>query len=628
MTQLTQGLNKLSELNELKRLSQRGITMKKMAKGILLVVGFIMMASSVEAQWSHSCTENTPICNWYGDQGAAGTLLSDSAGGAIVIFGHRTGPYEWEVDAYAQHIDREGYLLWGNSARLIESSPGNYHGRSIARDGILKNNDGGWYLIIRDVYFNHQTLLEDSSMVFFQRYDSLANPLWGEKGIQMTPMNSVMGDTFYGAEHMVNDGEGGIIFVRTRYIKDKEMKVWLQRMSPEGEFMWDSVGVQMLCYHDPDSFYFGFTDLVPDGQGGAVFCYENGYFQRVDRDGHKLWGENLIHPWPEAPESTVVGYMLPMRDGGVILVGSRYEGRHGGHDYSCVKAQRLDGDGNPLWGEGGVQVSPVGLELSGGGKVVSDGGGGAITVWSVADTLWGVHRSVYAQRIDSLGNLLWDEEGVLICDGAVGCPGRRRMCTDGTGGVIIAWEDRRNETNWDCDIYGQRIDSAGVVRWKENGIPISRKLRTQDCQSIVSDGSGGAIIVWTELNYETDWDVYGQQVNGKGQLGVVDWVEPGYKEVLPSQFALLQNYPNPFNATTIINYELRIKNSPVRTTLKIYNILGEEVVTLVDKKQKAGSYRVVWDGRNNQGKELVSGIYFCRLITGGFSQVRKLALIR
>jgi len=362
--------------------------MRRIAKDILLVVAFIMLASSVMAQWSHNCTENTPICNWYGIQGAATMpLFSDSAGGAIVIFGDKTGPYEWEVDSYVQHIDREGYLLWGNSARQIQESPGDYHGRFIAREGGLKNSDGGWYLIIRDVYFNHQTLLRDSSMIYFQRYDSLANPLWGEKGIQMTPMNYLMGDTFYGASHMVNDGEGGIIFVKTRYIKDEEMSVHLQRMSPEGEFLWDSLGVKMLCYHNPDSFYWRFTNLVPDGQGGAIFSYENGYFQRVDRDGHKLWGDNLIHPWPEAPETTGVGSMIPMRDGGVILVGLRYEGMDGEYIYRCVKAQRLDGGGNLLWRGSGVQVSPVGLELGGGG--FSDGRGGAIITWSVEDTLWG-----------------------------------------------------------------------------------------------------------------------------------------------------------------------------------------------------------------------------------------------
>jgi hypothetical protein len=592
-----------------------------MSKDILSVVLLIMMASPLRAQWSQDCTTNTPICNWHGDQGASRTLFSDSAGGAIVIFGDETGPDEWEIDVYAQHIDRKGYLLWGNSARQIIKSPGNLHGIFLARDGLLKNSDGGWYLIIRDVYFNHQTLLEDSSMVYFQRYDSLADPLWGEKGIQMTPMNSLMGDTFYGAYNMVNDGQGGIIFVKDRYIKDEEMKVYLQRMSPEGEFMWDSVGVKMLCYHDPDSFYWGTTALVPDGHGGAIFCYESGYLQRVDSDGHKLWGDNLIHPWPEAPDPTPVDDMLPMEDGGAILVGDRYEEVGDPYNYYSAKAQRLDGNGNLLWGENGVRASPVGLGLS--GKGFPDGRGGAIIIWSIADTLWGVCRSVYAQRIDDSGNLLWDEDGVLICDGAVGCPGRRRMCTDGTGGVIIAWEDGRNETNGDCDIYAQRIDSAGVVRWEENGIPISRKRWTQTGPSIVSDGSGGAIIAWTELNYETERDVYGQQVNGKGELGVTGVIN--HREVGPLQkgFNLSQNYPNPFNPTTVISYQVSaISDQQSAVSLKIYNILGKEVRTLISQEQRAGRYEVVWDGRDGLGREVSSGIYFCRLEVEGLKAVR------
>jgi len=203
------------------------------------------------------------------------------------------------------------------------------------------------------------------------------------------------------------------------------------------------------------------------------------------------------------------------------------------------------------------------------------------------------------------------------------------MCTDGTGGVIIAWEDGRNETDGDCDIYAQRIDSAGVVRWEENGIPISRKIRMQYCQRIVSDGSGGAIIVWTELNYGTNWDVYGQQVNGKGELGVTGIIDRWREGPLPKGFSLCQNYPNPFNSATLICYTIPDREVRLhRTTLRVYNILGEEVITLVDSRQKAGRYQVVWDGKDKRGKEVVSGIYFCRLITGGFTQVRKLALIR
>ena len=111
--------------------------------------------------------------------------------------------------------------------------------------------------------------------------------------------------------------------------------------------------------------------------------------------------------------------------------------------------------------------------------------------------------------------------------------------------------------------------------------------------------------------------------------GVED-CNPPYQ--VPREFELYQNYPNPFNATTIINYELLIMNSPVRTTLKVYNLLGKEVKTLVDKSQKGGHYEVSWDGRDEKGREVGSGIYFCRLEVIGdrlkVVETRKMLLIR
>lgn len=91
------------------------------------------------------------------------------------------------------------------------------------------------------------------------------------------------------------------------------------------------------------------------------------------------------------------------------------------------------------------------------------------------------------------------------------------------------------------------------------------------------------------------------------------------------RFNLFQNYPNPFNSSTIITYEI-MKTGDV--TLKIYNILGKEVRSLVNTLQKPGNYRAIWDGRNNQGKEVGSGIYFYQLRAGDYKETRKLVLIK
>lgn len=96
---------------------------------------------------------------------------------------------------------------------------------------------------------------------------------------------------------------------------------------------------------------------------------------------------------------------------------------------------------------------------------------------------------------------------------------------------------------------------------------------------------------------------------------------PGTK--VPKHFSLEQNYPNPFNPGTIIRYAV-----PKETlvTLKIINILGQEIATLVDRKQHPGFYLITWDGRDRHGSPVTSGLYFCRIVAGEFTAVRKLIL--
>lgn len=93
----------------------------------------------------------------------------------------------------------------------------------------------------------------------------------------------------------------------------------------------------------------------------------------------------------------------------------------------------------------------------------------------------------------------------------------------------------------------------------------------------------------------------------------------------PKEFQLSQNYPNPFNPTTVIDYTLP---SDCEVKLTIYNILGQKVRTLVDSFQKAGSQRIIWDGKNDNGKEAASGIYFYRLKVGEFRDVKKMIIIK
>jgi hypothetical protein len=109
-------------------------------------------------------------------------------------------------------------------------------------------------------------------------------------------------------------------------------------------------------------------------------------------------------------------------------------------------------------------------------------------------------------------------------------------------------------------------------------------------------------------------------------------VEDSPAENIPERFTLSQNYPNPFNPTTTIPFTVNgsqfIVHSPVRTTLKIYNILGQLVRTLVDEAKLPGRYNIIWDGKDNSGKEVGSGIYFYQLKTKEYTDTKKMVLLK
>ncbi len=99
----------------------------------------------------------------------------------------------------------------------------------------------------------------------------------------------------------------------------------------------------------------------------------------------------------------------------------------------------------------------------------------------------------------------------------------------------------------------------------------------------------------------------------------------GNREQVPTQFELSQNYPNPFNPSTVISYQLPTSSF---VTLKVYDMLGREVKTLVSKETAAGKYSVDWNGDDSYGNKVATGAYVYRLTAGDFISVKKMLLIK
>ena len=96
-------------------------------------------------------------------------------------------------------------------------------------------------------------------------------------------------------------------------------------------------------------------------------------------------------------------------------------------------------------------------------------------------------------------------------------------------------------------------------------------------------------------------------------------------EAVPTQYALYQNAPNPFNPETVIRFDVP---EPATVELRIFDLLGQQVLRLVSEEAQAGAYTVHWNGRNAHGQPMATGVYICRLQAGSFVQVRKMTLLR
>lgn len=108
-------------------------------------------------------------------------------------------------------------------------------------------------------------------------------------------------------------------------------------------------------------------------------------------------------------------------------------------------------------------------------------------------------------------------------------------------------------------------------------------------------------------------------------VGSSEYVEAKKTVALPSDLQFLPNYPNPFRERTTLEYVLP---EPAKVRLAVYDVLGRQVRVLVDGEQKAGRHTVAWNGRDESGKRMASGVYLARLVVDGQTKVRKLTFVR
>ena len=283
-----------------------------------------------------------------------------------------------------------------------------------------------------------------------------------------------------------------------------------------------------------------------------------------------------------------------------------------------IYAQRISAAGVVQWTADGIAICAHESNQST-AQMTSDGAGGAIIAW---EDFRNGNQDIYGQRVSSEGALLWDPVGVAICT-APGDQIELRITSDGGGGAVITWRDSRDGKQ---DIYGQRVNSSGVVQWAAGGVYVCTGAASEEYPAnswkAASDGAGNTIIAWNDFR-NANWDVYAQRVDSAGNVGATIGVEEPCEPV--RAFGATQSFPNPFNPQCTIRYDIGHSG---RVSLRVFDVSGSLVRTLVDAWREPGVYSAIWDGKRDDGSALPSGIYLYSIKAGEFAATQKTVLLK
>lgn len=319
---------------------------------------------------------------------------------------------------------------------------------------------------------------------------------------------------------MTTDGNGGAIITWQDRHNGKS-EIFAQRMNAAGNPLWTMNGVP-ICVLD-SSFN---PSIISDGAGGAIIAWESYrgsvttdiFAQRINSNGVVQWTLNGL------PIAVVVFNqdtiaMTSDGFGGAIITWQDYRTNTGNPQ---VYAQRINSIGTMLWTANGVEICAHAFPARG-PKIISDGLGGAFITWY--DKRAG-NYDIYTQRIATGGAVVWTTNGVATCTTPTTDQIQPDICSDGAAGIIAVWADYRSTT--DYNIYVQRQGPQGAIVWAVNGVVINNNVAyDQTSPKIVSDGLGGAIVSWTDNRTGVapgTADIYAQKVNTSG---TVQWTATG-----------------------------------------------------------------------------------------------------
>jgi len=536
------------------------------------------------------------------------SITTDGAGGAIITWQDGRSP---RVNVFAHHVLASGQL---DPAWTV-------NGQALLTDSLaLAGADGGQFtpIIVSDAAGGAIVAWRDfrspvtGGDIFAQHVlaSGQVDPNWKVDGVGLC---TSQGDQNNLA--MISDGAGGAILAwMDNRLGTNAIDIFAHHLLATGEAdpLWPENGLPVCTAPGLQEF----PVIVGDGAGGAIIAWDD---QRSSATGADIFAHHVLRTgvvdraWPVNGRAVCAvgggqGHPTIVADGlgGAIMAWS--DARIVATSHIFAEHVLASGAVDPAWPAGGRAISNAGV-AEGRPLAVSDGAGGAVVTWQA----FTVHVNTFAQHVRGTGVVdpAWPAGGR-----ALSITPRNQtfadIVTDGAGGAVVVWDDS-------LDVVAQHVFASGALdpAYPDTGRVVANSPSQEGDPALVATGAGGAIVAWTDSRNLTSPDIFAMQVLEAVTTGVSTPPAPG--------FGFGRASPNPAPGPLSLRFELARET---RVRLSIYDVNGRLVRELASGVRAVGPHTITWDLRDERGRTVAAGIFFARLEAEGRALTQKLVTLK
>ncbi len=564
------------------------------------------------------------------------------------------------------------YSQWSNNPAINLSVCDTVNDQVLVK--ISPTTDGGCYIS----WFDHRA---GSYAVYLQRLNAQGNKQFAFNGLLISNNSQSSSLVDYDLKTDANNN-AVIVFTDTR--NGSTINPFAYLISPSGSFLWGNNGVSLS---DTNSTYQANPKVMPTTDGNYVIAWiysstpNKIVMQKLNSAGVKQWGTPAIYITAAGSENFTYPDLVASDNNSVIMLWSGYSGSFISPVNYKLYSQKFSSSGTRVWNSTQDTVYYL-AHVSGFyvPRIFSDGNNGAIYCWRDDRNSTNLATG-YIQRKNSAGTILFPLNGSAVSTLSGNNHFDPVASISNTGETYVIWMETNNTQSLN-GVYGQKFSATGAREWTDNGKIILGLNQNQPSnmsvyskngimigyyneaqfgssnnliKAFMTDSSGnlgwgGSIITpgsfvspkirlnvtqnsasmsmlaWQD-NRNDAGGIFAQNINFDGTFGNPSGII-NINSNVPDKFVLSQNYPNPFNPSTVIKFNIPLsrgvaESRGVSVQLKMYDILGKEVTTLVNQNLQPGSYEVTWDAANEP-----SGVYFYKLKAGKYTETKKMLLVK